>query len=56
MLYEKHSLFSLFLLLILCNGILGFFVNFEDYGLNSRLQSSFAPDLVIITPTEQYFS
>jgi hypothetical protein len=31
-------------------------LNFSYYCLKSKLQSNVVPDLVIITPTEQYFS
>ncbi|GEM_PF-4972905 len=56
MLEERTSFFSLIFLYNVVNDEHRNYVKFSLYGLKSKLQSNVAPDLVIITPTEQYLS
>ena len=56
MLEAKPSIFLLNFLFNTVNEKHRNTVNFSNYCLKSRLQSNVVPDLVIITPTEQYFS
>jgi len=56
MLEERTSLFSLVIIYNVVNDERRNCVDFLHYGLKSKVQFNVAPDLVIITPTEQYFA